>query len=442
MDRLRYSALRLGSGLARRLGRRLTPAGWLACSGLIASAALGIDTNATTAYQAFTFLLALLVLASLSGLLFRPRLRLRRSLPPFGTVGQPLPYSVRVENLGGAALRGLVVGEDPPDPRPAYAEFQRARAPAGARWFGRLCGYSRWLGLIADRRTAVVAQAPLPDLPPGGRCEASLRLEPLRRGLLKLPGLAAARPDCLGLWRASCPRTEPGAVLILPRRYPAPGLALAGSRRYQQGGVALSSSVGESQEFISLRDYRPGDPLRRIHWKSLARTGRLIVKEYQDEYFVRHALVLDTFAEPGATFEAGVSVAASLACSVLTQESLLDLLFVGDAAYCVTAGRSLGGEQRLLELLACVGPCRDKPFSVLENAVLLRRSGVSACLCVLLGWDEPRRSLVRRLRAQGLQTVALVVTDPGDASPLEAAGGPLQRIAADRVAEGLAAVRL
>ena len=48
----------------------------------------------------------------------------------------------------------------------------------------------------------------------------------------------------------------------------------------------------------SLRDYRPGDPLQRVHWKSFARTGRPVVKEYQDEFFERHALVLDTGTAP------------------------------------------------------------------------------------------------------------------------------------------------
>ena len=81
---------------------------------------------------------------------------------------------------------------------------------------------------------------------------------------------------------------------------------------------------------MSLRDYRPGDPLRRVHWRSYAKTGEPVVKEFQDEYFTRHALILDTFAVPGGdeAFEEAVSVAASFACTLLTQESLLDLLFL------------------------------------------------------------------------------------------------------------------
>jgi len=109
--------------------------------------------------------------------------------------------------------------------------------------------------------------------------------------------------------------------------------------RYQEGGVALAANVGRSDEFVALREYRRGDPLRHIHWRSWAKTGKPIVKEFEDEFFVRHALVLDTFdGEPNSeVLEEAVSVAASFACTVLTQESLLDLLFVGNQSYCFTA---------------------------------------------------------------------------------------------------------
>ena len=80
-----------------------------------------------------------------------------------------------------------------------------------------------------------------------------------------------------------------------------------------------------------MRDYRPGDPLRRIHWRSWAKTDKPIVKEYQDEFFVRHALILDTFQKEayGDVFEEAISVAASFACTMGTQDSLLDLMFIG-----------------------------------------------------------------------------------------------------------------
>ena len=118
-----------------------------------------------------------------------------------------------------------------------------------------------------------------------------MELIPLSRGPLRFKGTAIARADPFGLVRSFVTVPLPQSVLILPKRYPLPPIALPGVMKYQQGGVALASSVGRSEEFVSLRDYRPGDPMRHIHWKSWARTGRPIVKEFLDEFFVRHALV-------------------------------------------------------------------------------------------------------------------------------------------------------
>jgi len=226
--------------------------------------------------------------------------------------------------------------------------------------------------------------------------------------------------------------------VVLPKRYAMPDLALLGGRKYQRGGVALASSVGDSEEFASMRDYRPGDPPRRIHWRSAARVGRPVVKEYHDEFFVRHALILDTFAErpESDVFEEAVSVAASVACSIQTQDSLLDLLFVGPEAYCFTAGRGLGHTDRLLEVLAGVCPCRDKPFRTLHHAVLERYASLSGCVAVLLAWDQPRRDFVRHLRALGVPTRAFVVSE--SAAPAAGAGDEVHRLEVGRIAEGLA----
>jgi len=162
------------------------------------------------------------------------------------------------------------------------------------------------------------------------------------------------------------------------------------------------------------------------------------VREYQDEFFVRHGLVLDTFV-PSATpaFEEAVSVAASFACTVGTQESLLDLLFVGPEAHCVTAGRGVGHVERLLEILAAVRPCRAHAFDALARLVLQREAGLSGAIFVLLGWDEPRRELVTRVRALGVPALVLVVSEPG-ITPAPSPG--MHVLQAGRIAEGLAAL--
>jgi hypothetical protein len=214
--------------------------------------------------------------------------------------------------------------------------------------------------------------------------------------------------------------------LILPKRYGLPPIALPGAMKYQQGGVALATNIGQSDEFVSLRDYRRGDPLRHIHWRSWAKTGKPIVKEFEDEFFVRHALILDTFTERphSEVFEEAVSVAASFASTVLTQESLLDLLFVGPQAYCFTTGRGLAHADQMLEILASVRPCHTQPFGMLEQLVLNHATAVSGCICVLLAWDETRRQLVQKLKSLGLPVLVLVIRKPGETQPLD--HGPMR----------------
>jgi hypothetical protein len=136
------------------------------------------------------------------------------------------------------------------------------------------------------------------------------------------------------------------------------------------------------------------------------------VREYQDEYFERHALILDTFAggEHAATFEEAVSIASSLACTVNTQECLLDLMFVGAESYIYTAGRSQMTTGSLLEILAGVQPCASKPFRSLQDAVTARRGLLTGGVCVLLAWDEARREFIRTLRALGVPVLVWMVT--------------------------------
>lgn len=452
MTRLRYRLYRLASGLRYWVPRRFTPAGLLALAAAMVSGAIGIDMDQTVAFQAFAFVLCLLVVSMASTVFFRGRFAVRRVLPRFGSVGNFFTYPVQVRRLAGRARRDLEVLEDLADPRPSlsgFAHFLRERSRGGSFRMALT-----WPPAL-NQRVAIVKPAALPALTTRGDAEARVEVLPLRRGPLRFRGTTVARPDPFGLFRAFVRVSLPETVLILPKRYPLPDLKLPGTRSYQRGGVAMAAAIGESEEFVSLRDYRPGDPRRHIHWRTWARTGRPIVKEFQDEFFVRHALILDTFihsnSEHGmrnaelnrsAAFEEAVSVAASFACAIGTQESLLDLMFVGPQAVCFTTGRGLGQAEQALEVLAAVQPCADKSFSALEELVMRHAASVCGCVCVLLDWDEPRRELVERLQARGLPVLALVVVGAGEAEAFRAAktGNAPENfyvLEAGKIAEGL-----
>jgi len=417
-----YRSQRVVSGVRHWVRRRFTPAGLAVAGGLLAAGAVGVDVENTVSFQAFALLLAFLLFAFAASFFFRTPFSATHRLPRFGTVGQPLPYEIEVKNESAQTQAGLTLLDDLADPRPTFAvwlAFQRAEKKR-----------VRAFRLSRQRaqnpfRVATLRPGEIPPLPPQGAAVVAMEMLPLRRGLVQFTGVTVARADPLGLFRAFRKIPAPQSVLILPKRYPLPPIALPGAMKYQEGGVALATNVGRSEEFVALRDYRHGDPLRHIHWRSWAKTGKPIVKEYEDEFFVRHALVLDTFTEePQAeTLEAAVSVAASFACTVLTQESLLDLLFVGHRSYCFTAGRGLGQADQMLEILASVQNCADKKFSALEELVLNHIAVVSGCVCVLQRWDEPRKQLVEKLKMLGVPLLVLLIVNRGGG--ISGAGGPL-----------------
>jgi len=402
--------------------RRYTPAGQAMLGGVMVAMISGLDVENAVGYQAFTVLLALLLIAMVFSLRFRAAFSVERILPRVATAEQPFTYRVVVRNLTDKIQAGVTLIEDLADPRPRFREWRDYKLDENR--------HSRPFRLHHGRprnpfKQVTVKEADLPSLPPQQSAETLVEMTPWRRGIVRLEGVTFARPDPIGLYRALRKLRLPQTILVLPKRYPLPPIALPGSLKYQQGGVAMASNIGQSDEFVSLRDYRRGDPPRHIHWRSWAKTGKPIVKEFEDEFFVRHALVLDTFtARPQSElFEEAVSVAASFACTVLTQESLLDLLFVGAEAYCFTAGRGLAHADQMLEILGSVQPCYQQPFATLERAVLEHANVVSGCVCVLLEWDDLRQRFVEKLKMLGLPVLVMVVRPAGETEPLDP--GPL-----------------
>jgi len=435
--RVIYWMYRFFSGTGYRARRRLTNAGWMVLIGILAAILMGSDTENTVVYQAFPILLFLFVGAAVCSWFFRARFSATRLLPRFGTVGRPFHYRIIVKNLSPTTQADLTLLENLPDPRPSFKEWKTMQM-ADER---KIRPFRFSPRRANPYQIAVVKEAAVPSIPRKEDVEVRMQLEPLRRGVLRFDGVTLARPDPIGLFRAFVRVPLPQTAVILPRRYSLPPIAMPGSLKYQQGGVAMTSSVGRSDEFVSLREYRRGDPYRHIHWRSWAKTGKPIVKEFEDEFFVRHALILDTFTDDprSEAFEEAVSVAASFACTLITQESLLDLLFIGPEAYCFTAGRGLAHADQMLEILASVRACSDKPFDNLEHLVLEHIAVVSGCICVFLAWDEPRRKLVEKLEVLGIPVMVLLIIEAGselDLADVDAA--KIRILKTGRIEEGLA----
>ncbi|MGZ5575598.1 MAG: DUF58 domain-containing protein [Methylobacter sp.] len=392
--------------------RHFTFTGHLVITFMIAAAVFGINTRQSATYQLFVFLLVLLVFSFLNSAFNGLKVTLTRRLPRYGMVGEPLCYSVTLTNLTPRTYDRLALCEQLSETLPSATQLKRFYHLEKQPLFKQRVSFRQWLRYLAYRRGGVIAETALLELAQTP-LQIKISFTPTRRGTITFADSYLAKPDLLGLFRRLIVLKAPQSCLILPKRYPIKLLTLPGKRKYQAGGVAQANSVGNSSEFMSLRDYQSGDPLNSIHWKSFAKHGKPIVREYQDEYFVRRALLLDTFAGDAAIeqFEAAVSVAASLAAIERQHEALLDLMFVGLQTYCFTAGRGVDQLSHLQEILAAVQPSEQGSFAQLQQAVLARAGLCSSLVCVLMHWDQAQQDFIKQLSAHGLPVTVFLLHD-------------------------------
>jgi uncharacterized protein (DUF58 family) len=138
-----------------------------------------------------------------------------------------------------------------------------------------------------------------------------------------------------------------------------------------------------------------------------------IVREYQEEYFSRIGVVLDTdpvHADP-RRFEAALSLAAGIVAKLSAGEALIDVLVMGAEVHALTVGRSLGYLDQALDLLACAEPSRFDGAQLADRlAPFLPALG--AVIFVALAWDASRASFVQTVESRGTPCRTIVVEGP------------------------------
>ncbi len=392
--------------------RRSSDLGKFIITGIVLTAALGVDTDLTLNYQLFAFLLCLYLMAGFMTRYNKPHVAVKRKLPGFATAGESFTYQVRVKNEGTEIERDLYISDQPRLVVPELEEYLHTREPGeeGRNAYDRFIGFHRFIWL-QRKKTGLMSEAHnIPAIPPGGETVVQMNAKPLRRGIVNLQQLVVSHPDPTGLAFGLTRIKQQDQLTVLPKRYAIPAAYIPpGGRHYHRGGVTETRSVGESDEFISLRDYREGDRPRRIHWPSSAKRNKPVVREYRDEYFVRQALVLDNCADDWELLEEAISVAASFAVTLERSDALLDLMFLADRVHTFTSGRGLAHGQQLLEVLATIERS-SLAFKSLSQSVLRHAHLLSGCVLVLMAWDEDRQDLVSRLSQLSIPTEVMVLS--------------------------------
>lgn len=297
-------------------------------------------------------------------------------------------------------------------------------------------------------------RVPVARLGKGQSLQRSYTLVPPRRGVYQVGPLVAVASDPLGLAQREIRLAEPFELLVHPSIEPMEDRPL--SRQFEDPPMRppVSRPWPSGLEFFGLRDYVPGDDLRRINWRASARANNLMVREAEQGITDKIVLVLDTdrrgHSRDGEgvseSFEAGVRAAASL--GIFHLRTGFEVQLLSNAGALERPLRGLSSQLALLDAFARVSLGRAPLLDVLSNLAanpprdahtvivtprlgpedaarlrMVARGGASVLLVALL-WDEHSAGLLALATELGCKVSAIRPgTDLASAAAVEVGAG-------------------
>ncbi|NNJ07662.1 DUF58 domain-containing protein [Streptomyces sp. PKU-MA01144] len=322
-----------------------------------------------------------------------------------------------------------------------------SRVPAGseARVDLRLDNVSRLptgLLMVQDHVPYVLGPRPrfvLDRVEPGGRREVSYRVRSDLRGRYPLGPLQLRLNDPFGMCELARSFSAADTLTVIPRTEPLPPVPLPGDAAGYGDGRQRTLALAGDDDVIP-RTYRHGDDLRRVHWRSTARYGELMVRREEQPQRPRCTVLLDTRraayrgSGPGSAFEWAVSGAASALVHMLERGFSVRLLTDTGTSLPGDGGDGPAGSPQesaesaglMLDALAVVDHSDGTGLSGACDAL---RGGGEGLLVAFLGdLDEEQTAVAARMRRRSASAVAFVLD-----SGLWTAGGAVDDAARERL---------
>ena len=256
---------------------------------------------------------------------------------------------------------------------------------------------------------------------PGSSVPWSYAVECYRRGEHQFGPVRLECSAPFGLFRARRKMNAPLRVLVYPQVF---DFAVARPRGELREGPTVPSPAQRIGEFRGAREYQPGDSLRQVHWKSSARSGRLMVKEYDKSPESQTVLFINAGHNAGtgkeSTFEYGIKLAASIARACYRRDSSFRMAPPG-------LGVQFPQWRAALEYLARLAEGEGAPAE--RGLASLARAG--RVIAIVAATDGEGLRAVRRLPAGRLAAVVLLQgfdaehEEAGVAAALSGAGVPV-----------------
>jgi uncharacterized protein (DUF58 family) len=336
--------------------------------GVLAALVLGSDAMVSVG----AMLICLPIFSAVTASRTRYQLRCSRTIiPPRVPPGQPARVAVRLENVSRISTGLLLAEETIP-----YSLGARPRYVVN--------GIER-----------------------GGSREVSYQLRSDVRGKFPIGPMRIRIADVFGLVELTANFASKNTLTVTPKVVPLTSASVNGSWSSDGDGRTRMTAAAGDDDVIP-RPYRAGDDLRRVHWRSTAKYGELMVRREEQRWQDRAVLVLDTRRSahagsgPSSSFEFAVSAVASIGVHLARQ---------GLDGHLLTDSGPLAGatmfEDVLLDALSVVGPSRNHDFSRTSAALSTIEGGLLVLVAGRLSADSARE--IAAARRDGRQGIALLL---------------------------------
>jgi uncharacterized protein (DUF58 family) len=215
-------------------------------------------------------------------------------------------------------------------------------------------------------------------LAPGQKLEELFAIPTQRRGVVKVGPVSIVRGDPLGLFERAHRRDDPVDLYVHPKTTHFGGQSLGFLRDLE--GLPASDLSRDDVSFHALLEYQPGDDLRHVHWKSTARTGTMMVRQFEETRRSHFVIGLSTSSRDYANdddFELAISVAGTIGLRALRDSQRVDAR---------VPGRELasGTGKQLLDSLAMVQETRPREGGVSDLAGVIAATVPLASIVALV----------------------------------------------------------
>lgn len=294
---------------------------------------------------------------------------------------------------------------------------------------------SAWVMLLRDQITSpdehLPAEVLIPRVPPQSTRIGSYRVRLMHRGRHEFGPLSISTRFPLGLVERSVSVSQTDSLLVYPRLG---RLTASWNQRLQHATDLVAQMTPRSgpfdDEFHKLREYRRGDDLRAIHWKTTARRNELMVREFRERRDRQLVVLLDAWRPARAPdhavdrSELAISLAATICVHHLRNSRDSHLYVAANAEPFVEWDSGGGAMEALLDSLALLTPSSGADFSQL-HAAATAHGGNRARVLLLSTRPQVAQRELRRLQnvddadhGGWAKSVEIVDVDPNQLSEL------------------------